>query len=180
MKHTRTRQMSTTSFSTKWYPDRCRQAYELALLGHTDAEIATVFDIAVATIDRWKQTHSRFLESLNEGKVIADARVAQALYKRAVGFTKKEMHVCQHQGRVIQTPVEKYYPPDSWAANKWLSMRQRTKWADSQKIDITRTNININKFDFTGISDTELRLLEKIGISQQQKQLAEHVNPNSN
>ena len=180
MKRTRTKMTYTTIIPTKWYPDRCRQAYELALLGHTDAEIADVFGIAVATIDRWKQTHPNFLKRLNEGKIIADARVAASLYKRAVGFWMTEIHVCQHQGRVIQTPVQKYYPPDPWSANKWLTVRQRTKWADSQKIDITRTNININKFDFTGISDDELRMLEKIGLAQQQKQLAEHVDPNSN
>ena len=180
MKRTRQLKVHKTNLPTKWNADRSRQAFKLALLGLTDVEMADVMDININTFNMWKREHPRFLQKLRAGKIIADAKVAHALYKRATGFTVEEIHVCQHQGTVIQTPVMKYYPPDSWAANKFLSVRQRTLWADIMKTEHTNTNININKFDFTGISDEELMFLEKIGLSQRQKQIASHVDPCEN
>lgn len=158
----------------QWNEDRPRQAYMLALLGLTDEEMAGVMGIAENTLEYWKRTRPDFLTKLNDGKIIADARAVEGLYKRATGFEKEEVVLHMYKGRIIKTRVMKYYPPDAWAANKWASIRQRSKWADVQKIETTHTNININKFDFTGLSNEELMVLKKAGM----KQLQEHVGSN--
>jgi hypothetical protein len=169
--------MDRTRKYFKWNDDRARQVKALALLGATDEEMAEVMDININTFDLWKRTHPEFLRAMKSGKMAANAKVAKSLYKRANGFWVWENHVCMYRGVVIQTPVRKYYPPDSWAAAKILSIRERTKWADVTKIESTQTNININKLDFTGMSTEELLLMKQ--IQEKQKRLAIGVNGNS-
>ena len=155
-----------TNKPTQWNEDRVRQVHELALLGATDEEIARVMGVNINTINLWKRTHPEFLQSMNDGKLMADAKMAASLYKKGTGFWTTEMHVCMYRGEVIQTPVAKYYPPDSWAAARWLAIRQRTRWSEVTKIETTSTNININSFDFSGLSLEELRFMKQIGFKQ--------------
>ena len=163
-----------TSIPTKWNSNLIRLVYQLCLLGHTDEEVAKVMEVSIHTINSWKRTHPEFLEAMREGKEIADAQVVHALYKRATGFTVMETHVCMYRGEVIQTQIPKYYPPESWAANKWLNVRQRTKWAEVQKIDIQHTQLNLHKFDFSGMTIEQLRFMKEIGMTQRQKALEEN------
>ena len=150
----------------KWNSDRPRQAFQLALLGHTDKEIARVMGVDVNTIDYWKRTKPEFLKRLNEGKDSADAEIAEAFYLKAHGGFIEETQYTVYKGEVISFPVRKYYPPDSWAAHKWLTIRQRERWADVQRIETTQTNINITKIDLSVFSTKELELINKIGILQ--------------
>lgn len=150
----------------KWNEDRPREARELALLGLTDEVMAKVMGIGLATLESWKRKYPEFLEALSEGKLKADAKVAAALYKRAVGYKIKEDHVSIFKGEAIVTQVEKEIPPDPWSAARWLSLRQRALWSEAQRLEITNTNININKFDFTGISDEDMLVIKKIGLGQ--------------
>jgi hypothetical protein len=179
--------MSRTSFPielpvhkkvVKWNTNLIRLVYQLCLLGHTDEEVAKVMEVSIHTINSWKRTHPEFLKAMNEGKEIADAQVANAFYKRAVGFWVDEIHVCMYRGEVIQTTIPKYYPPDSWAANKWLNVRQRTKWSEVQRIDIQHTNLNLHKFDFSGMTIEQLRFMKEIGMDQRQKALEENYDGN--
>lgn len=161
-----------------WNNDRSRQAFQLALLGATDKEIANVMGVNVHTIDYWKRTNKGgFLNALNAGKLEADAKVAEAFYKRAVGFTVPETILHCYKGSIIKTVIDKYYPPDPWAANKWMSIRQRDKWTEIMKTETIQTTININKFDFSGLSTKELEVVKKLQI-QEIKALTEHVGDN--
>jgi hypothetical protein len=108
---------------------------------------------------------------LEEGKIIADSKVAASLYKRAVGFSFQEEVLHVIKGEVVRSVVTKHVIPDPWSAHKWLSARQPQLWTDTSKSETTHTNININKFDFNGLSTEELQLVEKIGL----KQLAESI-----
>lgn len=158
----------------KWNDDRPRQVYELALLGATEAQIARVMNVDEKTIEYWKATKPEFLEQLNQGRMVADAKVAHALYQRAVGCSVPETRTVVCGGKVIKVKVEKYFPPDSWAANKWLSIRQRQLWADVQRTEITQTNININKLDFDDIAPEELEMLYRIGMKHQLKAIGDN------
>jgi hypothetical protein len=75
---------------------------------------------------------------------------------------------------VIQTEIPKYYPPESWAANKWLNVRQRAKWAEVQRIETMNTQLNLHKFDFSGMTLEQLQFMKEIGMTQRQKALEEH------
>jgi len=161
-----------------WNNDRSRQAFQLALLGATDKEIAEVMGVNEHTIDYWKRKNKDgFLDALNAGKLKADAKVAEGFYKRAVGFTIKETVLHCYKGEIIKTVIDKYYPPDPWAANKWMSIRQRDKWTEITKLETIQTTININKFDFSGLSTKELEVVKKLQI-QDIKALGEHVGDN--
>ncbi len=115
------------------------QARRLALLGQTDAEMAAFFGVSEATFHRWKHAHKDFCESIKEGKADADAKVAAALYQRAVGYSHPDVHVSNYQGEITVTPLTKHYPPDTGAALIWLKNRQPDKWRDriEHQADVT-------------------------------------------
>lgn len=115
------------------------QARRLALLGQTDAEMAAFFGVSEATFHRWKHAHKDFCESIKEGKADADAKVAAALYQRAVGYSHPDVHVSNYQGEITVTPLTKHYPPDTGAAFIWLKNRQPDKWRDriEHQADVT-------------------------------------------
>ena len=146
-------------------------AYEMALLGAEDKDIARAFGVSKDKFLQWVESKPELREALDEGKIIADSKVAASLYKRAVGFSFQEEVLHVIKGQVVRTIVTKHVIPDPWSANKWLSARQPQLWADVSKSETPHTNININKFDFNGLSTEELQLVEKIGL----KQLAESI-----
>lgn len=148
----------------KWSEDRVREVYELALLGLTDEKMWGVMGISQGTFNLWKRDRDDFREALLRGKILADARVAESLYKRAVGYDVEDEHVSVFRGVVTKTKVRRHVPGDPWSAAKWLSLRQRSLWSETQRMEITQTNVNITKIDYTGMSDEELLLLKKIGF----------------
>ena len=113
------------STPVQYNEQRAEQAFELSLLGATDAQMALVLGVDVNTIAYWKRTHEEFREAIERGKLPADARVAHAIYKRATGFTMRETTRRMYKGQMVEEVTEKYYPPDVEAAKHWLSLRQR-------------------------------------------------------
>ena len=149
-----------------WNADRPREAYELALLGLSDAKMARVMGIAEETLNSWKRTRSRFKTMISKGRDTANAKVATALYKRAVGYSHPDVHISNFKGEITITPITKYYPPDVDACKSWLAMKDRENWSPRQQIDVNTTNINITKIDLTGLSAEELKIAQKMGVRQ--------------
>ena len=117
--------------STKWSDANIAQAYRLAMLGLTDAQIAKGFDVSERTLNTWKKKHPELLQSIKKGKLPADGNVAISLYQRAIGFSQEEEVVrLLANGTVVRATVRKRYPPDTIAAIFWLKNRQRDKWYD--------------------------------------------------
>lgn len=112
------------------------QAYKLCLLGATDKELAEFFEVNEDTINEWKRSKEGFSESLKKGKQIADAEVANKLFKRATGYSHDDVDIKIYEGEVIITPLTKHYPPDTTAAIFWLKNRQRKNWKDKQEVDV--------------------------------------------
>lgn len=132
---------------TKYDPKINRSVERLCLLGATDKQIADFLEISEATLNNWKQAHPGFLESIKRGKEEADSKVANALYKRALGFEHPEVHIAVHRGHVIQTKIKKKYPPETIAAIFWLKNRQPDQWKDKQIIkheDLPDPVVNVN------------------------------------
>lgn len=162
-----------------------KQVFQLAMLGATDKQMALCLGISLSTLEYWKRNHSEFMESLERGKLEADANVAHALYQRAIGYSHPAVHISVYKGEVYETPYTKHYPPDTDAAKHWLNIRQRENWTAVTKSENTFTNININKVDLTGLSTEDLIALEQIAKKQikvqsktAQKELGEHVGNN--
>lgn len=112
-------------------------ARELAENGLTDSEIAEKVGVCERTINNWKKSHPEFLQSLKEGKVIADERVVRSLFERATGYSHPEVHVSNFQGTITLTPLVKHYPPDTTAAIFWLKNRRPDEWRDKTEVDQT-------------------------------------------
>jgi len=123
---------------SKYKEEYAEQAYKLCLLGATDKDMADFFDVDEATINRWKEAHPEFCESLKRGKTMADATVAQKLYHRAIGYEHPEVITATFQGQITDTlEVTKHYAPDPTAAIFWLKNRQPQLWRDKQQTELT-------------------------------------------
>ncbi len=138
MKRKDTRGSKTRGTPPKYRPEFVGQAFKLALLGATDAVVARFFEVHPDTIDRWKIKHSDFYGSLKDGKVRADADVADSLYRKALGYEYFEevvtkIKVSQYEEQVVVTKVLRVVPPDTTAMIFWLKNRQPEMWRD--KID---------------------------------------------
>jgi len=176
-------------------PKMHKLCYNLALLGLSDKQITEALEIPSSTFDNWKTRHPSFFEVLKKGKVIADGKVAHAMYKASCGYERDEVQILSNRvetynsyGKVIEShtealiiPIKKYYPPNTYAGNKWLSKRQREYWADTQKIEITNnTQINIQQIaeqlsDQKQFTTEEIRMalhLSMVDVIQKGKQLA--------
>lgn len=121
---------------TKYMEAMADQAFKYCLLGATDAQLAEFFGVEESTINNWKLEHPEFLESIKKGKEEADARVAQSLYHRALGYEHEDVDIKAWQGDVIITPITKHYPPDTTAAIFWLKNRRKDDWRDKTEQDL--------------------------------------------
>lgn len=124
---------------TDYREEYAEQAYKLALLGATDKDLADFFEVTETTINNWKLAHIKFFESLKKGKMVADATVAESLYKRANGYEHEDVDIKMYEGRIIETKLIKHYPPDTTAGIFWLKNRQPKQWRDKQETEHTGT-----------------------------------------
>lgn len=130
---------------TAYKPEYVQQAYKLALLGLTDAQMADVFGVSEQTLNAWKGKYPEFLESIKNGKAPADAEVAASLYRRAKGYSHPEDKIfCNANGEVTVQPTTKHYPPDTAAAFIWL--KNRAGWKDKVHTEQDGEQTHIVKF----------------------------------
>lgn len=118
---------------TKFKPEFVKQALMMARVGATDREVAESFEVDEATIYRWKHTKPEFCEALKVGKDVADDRVEQSLYRRALGYSHDAVKMHVVEGVVAVTPFVERYPPDTTAAIFWLKNRRPAEWRDKQE-----------------------------------------------
>lgn len=107
-------------------------ARKLALLGLTDREMAEFFGVSQQTLYNWQNQFPAFFESVQEGKVIADANVAESLYKRATGehVEIEKAYRNKTTGEVEIVKVKTFIPGESGAALNWLKNRRKESWRD--------------------------------------------------
>lgn len=141
---------------SKYKPEYNVMAKKLALLGATDEEMAAVFDIDVRTLHRWKSQFPAFCHSLTEGKIVADANVAESLYKRAIGQdTIAEKVIKGAEGQYEKIELKTFIPGDTGAAKLWLTNRRRQNWSERQEMDVSGgLTINFNNTDDPKPSDS--------------------------
>lgn len=120
---------------TAYKPDYVEQAKKLSKMGATDAEMAEFFGVAISTLNLWKVKHPEFSEALSIGKEIADNRVVNSLYQRAMGYSHPDVDIRVVEGQVVQTELIKHYPPDSTAMIFWLKNRDPSNWRDKTDIE---------------------------------------------
>ena len=120
---------------TAYKPEYAEQARKLCLLSAIDKDLADFFSVSERTINTWKKKHADFAQALRDGKIYADAQVAERLFQRATGYAHHEDKIFSYGGEPLIVPTTKYYPPDTTAAIFWLKNRQRAHWRDKQEVD---------------------------------------------
>ena len=125
--------------------------------GLTDEEIAASIGIASSTFHGWKKRFPDLLEALKSGKEVADFRVEQETYRRAIGYEYEEI---TFKDGVEVKRVKKHMPADVTAAIFWLKNRQPEKWNDRRQIQNNGTMEIIGAL--AGLSEGELRSLAEV------------------
>lgn len=161
----------------KWKKEYIRHVFYLSLLGANDVQIAQVFDVHPSTIDTWKRKKPDFLNAMNKGKMMADAKVSHSLYLAAVGYSHPDKVILANKrreydpdtGKLIREWTEplivdtiKNYPPNVTAAIKWLQARQPEQWGN--KLEIKGKVDHNHKLDLSNFSEEELEVIKKLGI----------------
>lgn len=129
---------------SKYDVKHCDQVYKLCLLGATDEEIASFFEVHIDTYYEWKKIYPKFSDAIKDGKIKADAEVAEKLFHRAKGYSHPEDKIFQYEGEPLVVPTTKHYPPDTAAAFIWLKNRRRIAvkqepliWRDKHEHELT-------------------------------------------
>ena len=124
---------------TKYKPEYAATAEILCQMRADNPILAEYFGVALSTIGLWLQKHPEFSDAVKRGKFIADGKVANALYKSAVGehYVVSERHNAQ-TGEVIT--LAKQIAPDFRAQQFWLSNRQPKLWRHKPDIADTQAS----------------------------------------
>lgn len=97
--------------------------------GLSDKQIAHNMGIAYSTFREWKAKYPAIAAALKFSKEVADIEVENALYKRAMGYTYKEITKELRDKEIIITKeIYKHMPPDTTAQIYWLSNRKNDNW----------------------------------------------------
>ena len=138
-----------TGKATLFKPEYTKQVEELCRHGSTDRDLALFFKVSVNTIDNWKKRYPDFFLALLKGKQEADANVAEALYRNAIGSeyyenqpVKLKRKIFDDTGKVIRSeehlqvvPLKKYSKPDTTAQIFHLKNRRPDFWRDVKKAE---------------------------------------------
>ena len=87
----------------------------------------------MTTLSRWDQEYPEFRTTRAQGKLTADADVAESLYHRSIGASWTEQQAFkvrkgQFEDAIEVVEVQRAAPPDTQAISFWLSNRQARKW----------------------------------------------------
>jgi hypothetical protein len=118
---------------------------KLCELGATDAQMGDFWGVHENTINNWKRAHPEFTQEVRLGKMWADALVAEALYRRGIGYSHPAVKILQHEGKPVVAEYTKHYPPDTQAAMFCLKNRQPGLWKDVKSREVANTNLDVHK-----------------------------------
>lgn len=122
---------------TDYKPEFAEEAAQMCAEGATDQELADFFGVSVRALYRWKNTQPEFRHALKSAKDAADDRVERSLFERALGYERDEVDIRVVGGDIVQTPIRKFYPPDTTAAIFWLKNRKPEQWREVKGVELT-------------------------------------------
>lgn len=109
----------------------CDTARRISMLGATLDELAGVLGVCRATVHNWMRDFPEFRAAVEEGKLTADAHVAEKLYQRAIGYDRPAVRIFANpDGPPIEVPYTHHHAPDTAAAIFWLRNRRRADWRE--------------------------------------------------
>jgi hypothetical protein len=117
---------------SKYRDEFPEQARKLCLLGATDEDMARFFEVAKSTITLWVRERPNFSAAIKDGKMLADATIADSLYQRAKGYSHRSVKIMVVDKCVEQVPFIEHYPPDPTSMIFWLKNRRPDLWREKQ------------------------------------------------
>jgi transcriptional regulator with XRE-family HTH domain len=116
---------------TTYTPEVCATVRRACMLGATSEELAGMLGVSRGTVHNWMDQHPEFRRAVEEGRLEADARVAEKLYQRAVGYERPATRFFANRDGP-PTPVDyiHHHAPDTAAAIFWLRNRRREDWRE--------------------------------------------------
>lgn len=101
--------------------------------GLIDEQIAHNLGISKDTFYKYKREYPDFSNALKRGKEVADYEVENALFKRACGYSVKEVSIenSAKNGRKV-TRTKKHIAPDTTAIIFWLKNRKPEQWNENR------------------------------------------------
>ena len=115
----------------EWFPELARW---MARYGLTAVEIAQELGVSRPLLYQWRKRYPDFAAAMDEGRDLADARVEDSLYQRAVGI-HASIRKTNRQGQVVEVDV--FEPGDVTACIFWLKNRRPAQWRDVQRTEHT-------------------------------------------
>lgn len=127
---------------TKYKPEYDEQVYRLALLGLKDIEMCAFFGVSEKSFNTWKKSYPTFLQSLKAGKLEADGKVAESLYKLAMGYEHNQQKPVFNpaSGEVEVVTFNERFPPNATAIIFFLKNRRKEVWREKQAIELDTMN----------------------------------------
>ena len=162
---------------TKYTEDTKQKAYLLcAIYGATDEILAKMLGVTVRTIQNWKNTHPDFYEIVELGKTMANANVANELYKSCFDkYIWLEEERCI-KGQVIVTRKQICIPGNVHAQIKFMAVRDPEHWSEtSRAMEVNNTtNYNVLNAAFENLTNEQLKNI----IGHQLKEIPKDVDQN--
>lgn len=117
--------------------------------GLIDEDIAANMGISRSTLGEWKNKYQVISDALKEEKEVADIRVENALYKKALGYKYTEVtEELNSSGELVVTKrVTKEVQPDVTAQIFWLKNRRPDLWRDRQRLEVEGIDEEKSKLD---------------------------------
>jgi hypothetical protein len=152
-----------TGRPSSYRPEYAQIAERLTLLDAnlTDVKIAEFFRVSMATLSKWKVDHIEFSEAIARAKLPADGMVANALFRRAIGYDYTEESAVKVKDKngldtVKIVTLRKHLAPDFNSVSLWLRNRQSSIWKaipeeskDEDESAKTITGITVTVRDMT-------------------------------
>lgn len=127
-----------TPENTKFRIEMVEQAKQLALLGANDIQIATFFKVTDQTFINWKKKEPMLARALDEGRVLANAKVAKSMFERANGYEHEDEQIFLYQGEPVRVKTTKRYPPETQAGKFWLTNKAKDQgWKDVSRSEVS-------------------------------------------
>lgn len=102
--------------------------------GKSIKDVVAAMGVDPRTFRSWRKQYPEFDEAMEVGMEVANANVAQALYKRACGYDYWEETWELVEGELILVrKIKKHLPPDTKAILHWLWSRMPNEWRAVQE-----------------------------------------------
>lgn len=127
---------------TAYKPEYVELGQKLAKFGATDQEMADFFEVNVATLYRWRNTHEDFRDAISASKEGVDQRVERSLYQQAIGYERTAVKILlpAKSRKPLAVEYREHVAPNATAAMFWLKNRQSDKWKDVSTSQVTGAN----------------------------------------